>query len=73
MSSGRLLFLGGDIGGTGRMTGEVAGEGAGSVLMFVLTSRVGPREFIRNRTIRAISGMIVSSRITTTPSGVNLR
>jgi hypothetical protein len=55
------------------MIGEVAGAGAGSVLMFVLTSSAGLREFTRNRTSKATRGTIVSSRITATPSLVKRR
>ena len=55
------------------MTGELAGEGAGSVLMFVLTSVAGLREFITNRISKVTRGMIVSRRITITPSDVKRR
>ena len=68
MNSGRLLFLGGDIGGTSRMIGEVAGVGAGRVLMFASTSVAGLREFITNRISKVTRGMIVSSKIKTTAS-----
>jgi hypothetical protein len=70
VNSGRLLFLGVDIGGTSRMMGEVAGEGAGRVLMFMLTSVAGLREFIKNRISKVTRGIIVSSRITITPRRV---
>lgn len=54
------------------MIGAVAGDGAGSVLMFVLISSAGLLESIRNRMSKAARGMIVSSSITITPSRVNL-
>jgi hypothetical protein len=55
------------------MSGELAELGAGRTLMFVLTSSGGLREFIRNSTSKAMRGMIVSSRITVTPSRVKRR
>ena len=69
--SGRLLFLGVDIGGACLIKGEVAGEGdAVRAGMFVLTSSIGLRDLTRSKTIKVIRGMIVSSKIKITPSRV---